>query len=83
MFSNTHRLLIRVLPPSEDSNLQPLGEKFGCHEDDVPKLFDEAKTLALNIVGIRYNARNNHLTIPIVVNLFIECGNKLAAFQHV
>lgn len=32
----------------------PLGDKFGCSLDDAKDLLDQARSMGLNVMGVRY-----------------------------
>ncbi|XP_025101574.1 ornithine decarboxylase-like [Pomacea canaliculata] len=49
------RLLLRILPKSGFRQHGELGNKFGCHLEDVPHLLLKAQQLQLNVIGISFN----------------------------
>lgn len=48
------RLVLRVLPPADPENPLHMGDKFGATMSDGKKLLVLAKSLELDVVGIRY-----------------------------
>ncbi|PVD27288.1 hypothetical protein C0Q70_12443 [Pomacea canaliculata] len=49
------RLLLRILPKSGFKTHSELGNKYGCHLEDVPHLLLKAQQLQLNVIGISFN----------------------------
>jgi len=49
------RLVLRILPLAQFKVQCELGNKFGCHPDNVHKLLAKAQELDLNIVGISFH----------------------------
>lgn len=48
------RLVLRIKTDDKDSEI-PLSSKFGCHLDELPDLFQKAKDLGLNVVGVCFH----------------------------
>ncbi|PVD27287.1 hypothetical protein C0Q70_12442 [Pomacea canaliculata] len=46
------RLLLRILPKSGFKHHREIGNKYGCHLEDVPHLLLKAQQLQLNVIGI-------------------------------
>ncbi|PVD27284.1 hypothetical protein C0Q70_12439 [Pomacea canaliculata] len=49
------RLLLRILPKSGFKHHGELGNKYGCHLEDVPHLLLKAQQLQLDVIGISFN----------------------------
>ncbi|XP_005095259.1 ornithine decarboxylase [Aplysia californica] len=49
------RLVLRLLPTSHFKVQCELGNKFGCHPDNVGKLLAQAQELDLNVMGISFH----------------------------
>lgn len=49
------RLVLRLLPTSQFKVQCELGNKFGCHPDNVCKLLARAQALDLNVTGISFH----------------------------
>ena len=47
------RLVLRILPTLQVQVQCELGNKFGCHPDNVLKLLMKAQELDLDVMGIR------------------------------
>lgn len=48
------KLVLRILVDDSRSVL-PFGSKFGCPKDNLPGVFNLAKTLSLNIIGVSFH----------------------------
>lgn len=51
----TARLVLRLLPTTDFKCQCELGNKFGCHPDNVFKLLAKAQELDLNVMGISFH----------------------------
>jgi len=51
----TARLVLRLLPTTDFKCQCELGNKFGCHPDNVCKLLGKAQELDLNVMGISFH----------------------------
>jgi len=51
----TARLVLRLLPTTDFKCQCELGNKFGCHPDNVGKLLAKAQELDLNVMGISFH----------------------------
>lgn len=51
----TARLVLRLLPTTDFKCQCELGNKFGCHPDNVSKLLGKAQELDLNVMGISFH----------------------------
>jgi len=49
------KLVIRILPPSTDKCIAPLGMKFGCQLKQVPRLLHVAKDIGVDVVGVSFH----------------------------
>ncbi|PVD27283.1 hypothetical protein C0Q70_12438 [Pomacea canaliculata] len=49
------RLLLRIVPKSGFKHHREIGNKYGCHLEDVPHLLLKAQQLQLNVIGISFN----------------------------
>ena len=58
MLTCVSRLVVRMLPPGECRSICWFGQKFGVPKDDIPALLIKAKSLELDVVGIRYGKSN-------------------------
>lgn len=50
---NHFRLVLRILPVAQVKVQCQLGNKFGCHPNNVHKLLLKAKELDVNVMGVR------------------------------
>ncbi|KAK6188413.1 hypothetical protein SNE40_004590 [Patella caerulea] len=48
-------LVLRILPPSNFKVQCDLGIKFGCHPDKAIDLYQKAKDLGLNVIGVSFH----------------------------
>lgn len=54
VFHPNAELVLRILVDDSKSKL-PFGSKFGCPKKNLPVIFDLAKTLNLNIIGVSFH----------------------------
>ena len=47
------RIVLRITPPENSKSLYPLSMKYGCHISKVKPLLEKAKSLELNVIGVR------------------------------
>lgn len=48
------KLVVRITTDDKDSEI-PLSGKFGCHLEELPDLFQKAKDLELDIIGVSFH----------------------------
>ncbi|MBK7055744.1 MAG: type III PLP-dependent enzyme [Leptospiraceae bacterium] len=54
VFHPNAELVLRILVDDSKSRM-PFGTKFGCPTSNLPEVFDLAKTLGLNIIGVSFH----------------------------